>query len=132
MRAVLLSLAALCWGYGQVLSTALHKYYSPEGIAEIKEKTPLKWEAIQYEFSESYEVYPPPGTSSEALEAFLHSFDPRQLERDLSEDREYHIGAYRVVLKSVERARAELCARFPEECKAATSRPEKTSKLARP
>ncbi len=132
MRAALLSLAALCWGYGQSLSAALYKYYSPEDIAEVKEKTPLKWEAIQYEFSESYEVYPPPGAPPQEVEAFLRELDPRQLERHATEDREYRIGAYRVVLKSHERIQAELCARFPEACRAAVGSTEKTSKARQP
>lgn len=98
----------------------------------MQEKTPLKWEAIQYEFSASYEVFPPPGASPQEVEAFLRELDPRQLERHQTEDRLYTLSPYRVLLKSHERVRAELCARFPEAC-GATSRPtEPTSKARQP
>jgi hypothetical protein len=116
MRAVLLSATALCWGLAQTLSSALYKYYSESDIAEVHEKTPLKWEGLKYEFSESYEVIPPPGAPPEEVQAFLQQVDPRLFERHATEDREYTVGAYRIRLKSIERCRAELCARFPETC----------------
>lgn len=117
MRVAILSLSILCWGSAQVLSTALYKYYSESDIAEMREKTPLKWAAIQYEFSESYEVIPPPDASPQEVEAFLQRLDPRELERHATDDREYTIGAYRVLLKSIERCQAELCAHFPDACR---------------
>lgn len=120
MRAALLSAAALCWGYAQVLSTALYKYYSESDIAEVQEKTPLKWEGLKYEFSESFEVIAPPNASPEEVQAFLQQVDPRLFERHATEDREYTIGAYRIILKSIERCKAELCARFPEACASPT------------
>jgi len=83
----------------------------------MREKTPLKWALIQYEFSESYEVISPSGASPQEVEAFLRRLDPRELERHATDDREYTIGAYRVLIKSMERCRAELCARFPELCR---------------
>ncbi|MCX8112201.1 MAG: hypothetical protein N3E49_03250 [Bacteroidia bacterium] len=129
MKAAVLSLAALCWAQAQVLSTALYKYYSESDIAEVQEKTPLKWEGIKYEFSESYEVIAPPGASPQEVEAFHRQVDPRLFERHEIEDREYQVGAYKVVIKSLERCRAEVCARWPQVCQSTPNRPI-TSKAA--
>ncbi|MDW8135048.1 MAG: hypothetical protein RMJ66_08300, partial [Bacteroidia bacterium] len=77
MREALLCSLTLCWGYTQVLSNALYKYYSESDIREVKEKTPLKWEGLKYEFSESYEVIAPSGASPQEVEAFHRQVDPR-------------------------------------------------------
>lgn len=133
MRSTLLSLAVLCWASGQTLSSALYKYYSQADLAEVREKTPLKYEGLLYEFSESFEVEAPPGTPLEAVAAFIQGLDPRLLERHETEDRLYTIGSYRVLLKSHERCRAELCARHPEACRTASSASEKhLQKVSRP
>ncbi|MEN2993630.1 MAG: hypothetical protein ABDH91_08790 [Bacteroidia bacterium] len=129
MRAVTLSLTALCWGFAQVLSNALYKYYAETDLAEVRAKTPLKWEGLRYEFSESYEVIAPAGASPQEVEAFQRQLDPRLFARHETEDREYWVGSYRVVLKSWERCRAELCARFPQACHSITTR-SITSKAA--
>lgn len=88
---------------------------------------------MKYEFSESFEVEAPPGTPPEAVAAFIRGFDPRLLERHESEDRVYTVGQYRVVLKSYERCQAELCARYPDACRgASTTEGQNLQKLARP
>lgn len=111
------------------LSAALYKYYSESDLQEVQEKTPLKWEGVRYEFSESFEVIPPSGAPQQEVEAFRSQLDPRLFERHETEDREYSVGAYRVIIKSYERCRADLCTRFPEACRPVSSQPTVSKKV---
>lgn len=133
MRSVYVGTLLFCWAYAQFRSEAVYKYYSTEDLAEVQQKTPFKYEGLKYEFSESFEVEAPPDTPPEAVAAFIRSLDPRLLERHESEDRVYTIGPYRVLLKSHERCQAELCARYPDECRRAPAASgQHLQKVARP
>ncbi len=84
-------------------------------MEEMRQLTPQKYVATLYEFRDSYEIVSaPPGAKPEDLQRLKDTFDPRAFERHQTEDLEITVRAYRLQLKSFERAYAELKARYPE------------------
>ncbi len=108
-------LSLLCWVYGQSYPPNLLRYYSAADMEEMQRLTPQKYLATLYEFSDSYEVVEaPPDATPEAIRTVKETFDPRAFERHLTDDLDITVGAYRIRLKSSERAYTELKARYPD------------------
>ncbi|MGQ9863228.1 MAG: hypothetical protein ACUVRD_01920 [Bacteroidia bacterium] len=97
---------------GQVPEPLL-KYYTPQEVEEIRTLTPQKYEALLYEFTESYEVLTPFQSDQEKL-AFYQNFDVRAYQDLRQKDQEVEImhGAYQVRLKSWQRIQSDLTQRL--------------------
>jgi hypothetical protein len=134
LRLMSLPLSLLCWAYGQSYPPNLLRYYSAADMEEMQRLTPQKYLAVLYEFTDSYEIVAaPPDASPADIQRVKENFDPRAFERQWSEDTEINVGAYRILLKSHERALSELRVRYPDYDW--TSRPvsqQNLQKVARP
>ncbi len=114
-RLMSLTLSLLCWAYGQSYLPNLLRYYSAADMEEMQRLAPEKYLATLYEFSDSYEIVGvPPDATPEAIQTLKETFDPRAFERKWDEDIDITVGAYRIRLKSHERALAELRVRYPD------------------
>lgn len=91
----------------------LLKYYTPQEVEEMRILTPQKYEALVYEFTESFEVLTP-FQSDEEKATFYQNFDVRTYQDLRQEDHDVEItyGAYRVRLKSWQRTQSELTQRL--------------------
>lgn len=84
-------------------------------MEEVRAKTPQKYLALLYEFTDSYElIAAPPEATPADIERVKAEFDPRAFERPMHESLEITLGAYRIRLKSLEEVFADLQARYPE------------------
>ncbi len=130
MRHLVSLLFSLGWAYGQALPPNLLRYYSTADMEEVRTKTPQKYLALLYEFTDSYEVVgaPPEATSSD-IARVKAEFDPRAFERPMHESLEITIGPYRIRLKSMEEMLADLRARYPEYDWTPRSRQTPTQKV---